>query len=558
MTGFCGMDTAQVRVHAEELRGAADRLEAWQVRLDAAVARTAWSGPDAEAFRSLWARLSLDAFRAASAALASRGEEAAAQADDQDAASSAQGGGDGAGGAEPGAVGVCAPGASGPVSGIPDAPSSDMRQGYLRDDNPFIADWLEHPGEQLLSGTAHSVSDAIGQGWGSGLDVLEWGLDRSGRRSDAVGQLRRDGDRFGGILEDWAAGERAPTYAELGASGIVTLGSAGAVTFEASPDHDQDTAFLDDRPGGIVSDVRVDDAPSASPQDLGDLLIDNDSLRTKGRGADSSGALATGRIGVQEVRGASGGDPVYIVQVPPTEGPDVLDLSGAYGQTGNSRDWGSNLRLVAGQDPAAMDDVRAAMAAADVPAGADVMLVGHSQGGIITSHLAADPSFNSTCGEEGTFNVTHSFSAGSPVQTVIPSQDSTQVVNVAHGPVGLDPHLSPGTSHRPDLEYTGDPIAELDLQGAQMGGGSLSAPNVHEVMLPGSTQHASDGVRGIGVNHESFESGSPDAFYYGSIQEHTASDPVLSALQGDLDGRYIGEGTYVSRSTVVDVGRGEP
>ncbi|MCG7311223.1 WXG100 family type VII secretion target [Brachybacterium sp. ACRRE] len=558
MSGFCGMDTAQVRDHAEHLRGAADRLEAWQVHLDAAVTGAAWSGPDAEAFRSLWALLSLDAFRSATAALASRGEQAAAQADDQDAASTAQGSGGGAGGSEPGALGVCAPDASDPVSGIPDAPSSDMHQGYLRDDNPVIPDWLEHPGEQLLSGTAHSVSDAVGRSWDSGLDALELGLDRSGRRSDAIGQLRRDGDRFGGILEDWAAGERAPTYAELGASGVVALGSAGAVTSEAVSDDDQDTAFLDDRLGGIVSDVRVDDAPSASPRDLGDLLIGNDSLRMKGRGADSSGALATGQIGVQEVRSTSGGDPVYIVQVPPTEGPDVLDASGAYGQTGNSRDWGSNLRLVAGQDPAAMDDVRAAMTAADVPAGADVMLVGHSQGGIITSHLAADPSFNSTCGAEGTFNVTHSFSAGSPVQTVIPSQDSTQVVNVAHGPVGLDPHLSLGTSHRADLEYTGDPIAELDLQGAQMGGGTLSAPNVHEVMLPGSTQHASDGVRGIEANHESFESGSPDAYYYGSIQEHTASDPVLSALQGDLDGRYIGEGTYVSRSTVVDVGRGEP
>lgn len=565
MSGFCGMDTARVRGHAEQLSSAAERLDAWRLCLDATVADTAWSGGDAESFRALWMLLSQGTLRAVAADLSSRAALAISQADDQDAASHAGGGapadsaarGGGApadGGA--GGLELCAPGALGPASTIPGASSSAMRHGYLQDDNPLVADWLERPSEQLLSASAHVAADAIGAGWDAQLDLLAWQLDSTGRRSDAIDQLRRDGDSFGGILEDWASGERAPTYAELAASGLVALGSGGAVGYEAATNID--TGFLDDRPGGIVSSVRVEDAPTVSPQDLGDLIIGNDALRMKGRGAGSDGALATGQIGVQEVRAVEGGDPVYIVQVPPTEGPDVLDPSGAYGQTGNSRDWGSNLRLVAGQDPAAMDDVRAAMAAAGVPAGADVMLVGHSQGGIITSHLAADPRFNSTCGEPGTYNVTHSFSVGSPVQTVIPSQDSTEVVNVAHGPVGLDPRLVTGASPGPDLEYTGDPIAELDLQGAQMGGGTLGAPNVHEVVLPGSTQHASDGTAGVAANHDSYDSASPADLYHGSVQEHTASDPVLSALQRDLDGRYIGEGTYVSRATVVDVGRGEP
>jgi hypothetical protein len=541
VSGFCGMDTAQVRAHARRLRGAADLLEACRRRLDASVTGTAWSGPDAEAFRLRWTELSGGALRAVSADLASQGEVAGAQADDQDAASCAEGG--------PGAPGAPAPV---PGTGIPDAPSTPMRHGYLQDDDPLLADWLEDPAERVLSATAGAVSDRIGRGWDSGLDLLERGLDLAGRRSDAIGQLRRDGGSFGAILEQWATGERVPTSAEIGASGLVTIGSAGAVVLEAGTG--RDSAFMDDRPGGVVAGVQVDDARTAGPQDLGDLLIDNDSLRMRGDGRDSSGALGSSRIGVQEISGAAGGEPVYIVQVPPTEGAELQDLAGAYGQQGNSRDWGSNLRLVAGQDPAAMDDVRAAMAAAEVPAGSDVLLVGHSQGGIIASRLAADPSFNSTCGEEGTYNVTHSFSVGSPVQTVIPSQESTEVVNVAHGPVGLDPRLSPG----PDLEYTGDPIAELDLQGAQVGGGVLGAPNVHEVVLPGSTQHAGDGIEGVAANHDSYSSGSPGALYYGSVQAHTDSDPVLSGLRDELDGRYIGEGTYVSRSAVVDVGRGAP
>src|SRR5699024_10123338 len=114
------------------------------------------------------------------------------------------------------------------------------------------------------------------------------------------------------------------------------------------------------------------------------------------------------------------------------EGASVMDVPGAYGAQGNSRDWGSNLRLVSGQHPAAMDDVRAAVEAAGVPPGADVMIVGHSQGGIVANQLSADPTFNSASGQPGTYDVTHILSVGSPVQTVVPAQLSTQSVNVNH------------------------------------------------------------------------------------------------------------------------------
>ncbi|PWH06705.1 hypothetical protein DEO23_07195 [Brachybacterium endophyticum] len=542
MNGFLGMDTAQVRQHALRLRAASARMDALRVGLDPAMAGLSWKGVDADAFRAAWAELSTGPLHSLPTDLVALGLSAERHAAEQDAASDVEWNGETRGGRSGGEE----------ASRIPPAPSPERRRGYLREDDPFLADPFETRVEGILSHSAHRLSEAVGWGWDLGLDGLGVGIDALGRRSAAVDQLRADGDRLGGILEDWAAGERVPTYAELTASGLLTAGSAGVTAYEATGN--RDTALLDDRPGGLVTGVLVDTEQHPGPRDLGDLIIGNDDLRMEGEGQGPTGSLATGRIGVQEVHSTAGGDPVYIVQVPPTEGAGIGEVPEAYGGQGNSRDWGSNLRLVAGQDPAAMDDVRAALTEAEVPAGAQVMLVGHSQGGIITSHLAADPGFNSTSGAAGTYDVTTSFSLGSPVQTVLPAQDSTEVVNVAHGPIGLDPAVTPG----PDLRYTGDPVAELDLQGAQVGGGFLSAPNVHEVVLPGSTRRVSDGVPGVAANHDSYDERHPGDLYYGSVQRHAASDPVLSGLRGDLEGRYIGEGTYVARSTVVEVGRGAP
>ncbi|MDN5901392.1 MAG: hypothetical protein L0H74_15185, partial [Brachybacterium sp.] len=367
------------------------------------------------------------------------------------------------------------------------------------------------------------------------------GLGLFGVNTDGIAQFQRDADHFGGILEDWATGERVPLIAELGAAGLLTLGSGGVGIYEAVTG--QDTALFDDRPGGVVESVRTDTDPARSPQTLQDLIVENNALRMDNPG----GPLENGQIGIQEIRPSSGGDPVYIVQVPPTEGAGLMDVPDAYGGQGNSRDWGSNLRLVAGQHPAAMDDVREAMNAAGVPPGADVMIVGHSQGGIVGNHLSADPSFNNSSGEAGTYNVTHTVSVGSPVQTVLPAQGSTQAVNVSHeGGVGPD-------------GISGDLIPTLDLGGAQVDGGTLEAPTRHEVTLPGYPVPSSDPVAILESNHDSVGlDQEPEGGYSGSIGRATDTDPTLSALQDDLTGVYLGDGTYVTESHVVSVGRGEP
>ena len=105
--------------------------------------------------------------------------------------------------------------------------------------------------------------------------------------------------------------------------------------------------------------------------------------------------------------------------------------------------------------------------------------------------------------------------------------------------------------------FGGDLIATTDLQGLQIDGGTLSAPNRHEVTLDPYPGTGWNPVPVLEANHDSVRPGKdPSGGYAGSVQRATASDPTLSTLQDDLTGVYLGEGTYVSRSQVVTVVRG--
>lgn len=542
MNAFWGMDPAQVRGHAERLRTASGEVAAVTARLGAAVNGTAWTGPDAAQFRHRWRSGAAQRLEEVRSELLALGNGAHGEAEEQDAASTPYGSGAGSAGTAD-AAGEEIDGTTARADGSGSSSSSGhgARNGYLHENNPWIPDWLEHPAEDLLSTFAGTASDAVGRGVDTGIDVLEDGLGLFGVSTAGLSQFQRDAGHFGGILEDWATGERVPTIAEVGAAGLLAAGSGGVGVWEAVTG--QDTPLLDDRPGGLVESVRSEPVPAQGPTTLQDLIVRNDALRMDNPG----GQLEHGQIGIQEVQRAGGGDPAYIIQVPPTEGAAFSDVPGAYGAQGNSRDWGSNLRLVAGQHPAAMDDVRAAMEAAGVPPGAEVLLVGHSQGGIVANHLSADPTFNSSSGEPGTYNVTHAFSVGSPVQTVVPAQGSTQSVNVNHGGgIGAD-------------GISGDLIPALDLGGAQVDGGTLSAPHRHEVTLPGYPVPSGHPVTILQSNHDSMGlQGEATGGYAGSVGRATAGDPTLSALQHDLTGQYLGEGVTIVDSQVVTVGRGAP
>jgi hypothetical protein len=560
VAGFCGMETGRAREVARLLRTQAEVCADAAVSVCDALAVTSWQGPDAEAFRRELRELTDGPLTGSADGLGRQADLLLKEANAQDLASAAGIPGrpestpDGAAGPGPAA---CAPGT------LPQVDTAGSREGYRHENSPFLPDVLEDPFEQELATMAGGWADVVDRGMQDGIDRIQQPLDDLGLRTDGVDQFQDDLLHLNGIMRDWSTGERVPTISELGAAGLVTGLSGGVAGHEML--RGKDTPFLDDRPGGTVHDVRTDTTLSAGPRDLQDLVMGNDALR-------GHPAVDAGQVGIQEVVPAGGTRPVYIVQVPPTEGRGITEVPGAWGEQGNSRDWGENLREVAGQDPAALDDVRAAMAApgADgrplVPPGSRVMLVGHSQGGIIAAHLAADPGFNNSSGAAGSYDVTRTFSVGSPVQTIVPAQPCTEVVNVTHGPVQVH---TDGTA-------SGDPIGHLDLQGAQIGGGALASPNVHEVVLDGGYEQPlidrdeggpvggdedrrGPGERWLETNHDSVgEDHDPAAGYAGTVGRQTATDPTLAALQQDLEGTYLGAGTTVTASHVVTVGRGAP
>ena len=129
-------------------------------------------------------------------------------------------------------------------------------------------------------------------------------------------------------------------------------------------------------------------------------------------------------IAVQRIAGGAEPDR-YVVYLPGMrtmgESADPLDLPGAA------------IALVTGSSAYARC-VRLALDAAQVPVGAPVMLVGHSQGGIVAMDLAADPEFNGR-----RVAVTHVVAAGSPISAKR-SPATTRVLS-AENSYDLVPHL---------------------------------------------------------------------------------------------------------------------
>ena len=130
--------------------------------------------------------------------------------------------------------------------------------------------------------------------------------------------------------------------------------------------------------------------------DVAGLLLGVDRRQTRGEAT-----ARPGEIGVQTVVGPDGAARV-IVQLPGTE---TFSLSPGP----NVRDSATNVLTMAGATTAYMRGVQQAMEAAGVTPGTEVMLVGHSQGGMTAAALAANAEFRDR------YNVTHVVTAGSPI-----------------------------------------------------------------------------------------------------------------------------------------------
>ncbi len=195
-----------------------------------------------------------------------------------------------------------------------------------------------------------------------------------------------------------------------------------------------DTEFAVERIEG------VDPSPvqRRAPGSLADLMVsleDTDLLdRTD---PDRHGAIQVQRI-VDE-RGERS-----IVYLPGTD-----DMSPVSREGGPVRDMEANYQLIGGLDSAYGRGIQQAMLDAGLE-GHDVMLVGHSQGGMVATALAADPGFARQ------FDVRHVVTAGSPTAQVPDLPAGTSAIHLENRgdavPL-LDGEDNPDQPHRTTVSF---------------------------------------------------------------------------------------------------------
>lgn len=187
-------------------------------------------------------------------------------------------------------------------------------------------------------------------------------------------------------------------------------------------------------------------------------------------------------------------EPTWIVQVPGTQewgpraGADASDIT-------------TNLLLEAHHDAELLDGIAEAMRTAGIEPGDQVMLTGHSQGGIAAAAFAAHPDHG------GAFNVTHVVTAGSPIAR-IPIPADVQVLA---------------------LEHDEDPVPRLE------GDPNPDAPNILTVSrsVVSDAWEAGDPIRAHGID-----------LYARTADRATGSgDPGMEAFLASADDYLGGTGT---------------
>lgn len=163
-----------------------------------------------------------------------------------------------------------------------------------------------------------------------------------------------------------------------------------------------------------------------------------------------------GQVRVATVVGADG-KPRVIVSVPGTETWDPRAGD-------NPADGIGNFVTAGGGRSTLTEAVELAMANANIPPGAEVMMVGHSQGGMSVADLVSNPDFVST------YNVTNAVTFGSPIDSdqidprvkVMELQHSTDLVprldtgdvRLAPMPLPMAPLLVPGHPSEPGVNHS--------------------------------------------------------------------------------------------------------
>lgn len=229
-----------------------------------------------------------------------------------------------------------------------------------------------------------------------------------------------------------------------------------------------------------------------APGSLADLMQSlNDTNKLDAEDPSRHGAIQIQRI-------VENGQERFVVYIPGTDDMSPVPQDGEH-----ARDMETNYQLIGGMDSAYGQGIQQAMIDAGLE-GKDVMLVGHSQGGMVSTSLAADPDFNQR------FNVQHVVTAGSPTAQV--------------------PDLPSGTSAI-HFENRGDAVPLLD------GEDNPDQPNRTTVKFD---EGSSDIAGNHDIDHYVNGAAAADASTNGSLQDQ------IRQMQED---GYLGGGTVTGVQT---------
>lgn len=257
---------------------------------------------------------------------------------------------------------------------------------------------------------------------------------------------------------------RPPQVAEILAGSVIVLGTGVGALWNTATLSDAHI-FDDGKPW--TGKPSYSNAAVSAPRDFAGLTrlsvaaYDNGPLNPNDPGD-------TGQVQVTVIRN-SGEPPRYIVSIPGTQA-EVGSLDGWAGKA-NGRDWAADLYAVGNGSSAAGEAAKAAVLEVialdraqhpDESGPADVLLTGHSQGGILAANMAADPAFASQVKVGGVVTF------ASPTDCA-PVPHSIPMLSVEHGTLASTV-IETGPGQEPIVVTdVGDLIPRLDLGGVATG-----------------------------------------------------------------------------------------
>jgi hypothetical protein len=316
----------------------------------------------------------------------------------------------------------------------------------------------------------------------------------------AAAAAYQQADRAMTALDDHFAGLGGLTPAALHA--LILLAAGGTIPHSLETILTNDPALVDAfmNAGPVALDDWTAPLLSDGHANVADAGIDSTGAPPRSL-ADLMGGLARrnhGRPGEVDVRIITGPDGTRraIVDIPGTKTFDPKDVADITGPV-------TNLRALVGLPTAYEKGVLQAMAAAGVRPNDDVMLVGHSEGGMVAVQTAL------SCAKSGQFRVTHVVTAGAPIGlTVAKLPGSVQVLAVEnHNDIVA--HLD-GRTNPDKVNVTTATITRGD-------GTIIDDHGLDESYVPG----AADLDAGHDPSVSSFLSGARGFFHATTVETHT-------------------------------------